>query len=62
MPKVASPCIKLCALDPRSGQCLGCGRTGAEIAAWPAMSDPERAALLARLSTRRDAAPLASPA
>ena len=30
----ASPCIGVCSLDPRSGHCLGCGRSRSEIAAW----------------------------
>ena len=33
MPSIESPCIKVCAVDPRSGLCLGCGRSLAEIAA-----------------------------
>jgi predicted Fe-S protein YdhL (DUF1289 family) len=29
-----SPCIGVCRIDPGSGLCLGCARTGAEIAIW----------------------------
>jgi len=36
-----SPCIGICRLDPR-GYCIGCLRTGDEIARWRAMGDAER--------------------
>lgn len=47
-----SPCIQLCTLDPATGFCLGCGRTGAEIASWIAMSRDERIALKQALPER----------
>ena len=47
-----SPCIKLCTLDPATGFCLGCGRTGSEIAGWIAMSREERIALKQALPQR----------
>ncbi len=48
----SSPCVRLCVLDPASGLCRGCGRTGAEIAAWAAMGEAERLALMAVLPAR----------
>jgi predicted Fe-S protein YdhL (DUF1289 family) len=36
-----TPCIGICRLDAR-GYCLGCRRTGDEIARWRTMSDAER--------------------
>ena len=45
----ASPCIGVCRLDPRTQICVGCGRTIAEIAAWPSLSAEERRAIVARL-------------
>ena len=33
-PAIQSPCIQLCVLEPDSGYCMGCGRTGDEIASW----------------------------
>lgn len=45
----ASPCIGVCRLDGRTQTCVGCGRTIAEIAAWPALDDAERRAILVRL-------------
>jgi uncharacterized protein len=38
---ILSPCVGICRLDPR-GYCLGCHRTGDEIARWRSMSDIER--------------------
>jgi predicted Fe-S protein YdhL (DUF1289 family) len=43
---VASPCILVCAIDPKTGYCFGCGRTREEIAGWLGMSDAERASLM----------------
>ncbi|RDD79905.1 DUF1289 domain-containing protein [Dyella tabacisoli] len=36
-----TPCIGICRLDPR-GYCIGCQRSGDEIARWRSMSDAER--------------------
>jgi len=52
---IASPCIKLCQMDPAHGVCAGCYRTLDEIARWSEMSDAERSRVLARLSDRRTA-------
>jgi uncharacterized protein len=49
---IESPCIKVCTLDARSGRCLGCGRSVDEIARWSAMSDSERARVMAELPAR----------
>jgi predicted Fe-S protein YdhL (DUF1289 family) len=51
----ASPCIGVCRLEPRSQVCVGCGRTIAEIAAWPTLSAEERRAIVARLEASRAA-------
>jgi predicted Fe-S protein YdhL (DUF1289 family) len=47
-----SPCIAVCIIDPKTGLCLGCGRTLAEIARWPRMERAERLALMASLPQR----------
>jgi uncharacterized protein len=52
MPGTTSPCINLCRIDPASGLCRGCRRTIDEIAAWAAMTDGERRAVVALLATR----------
>ena len=51
-----SPCISVCQLDRDSGQCVGCYRTGAEIAAWRSMSADAQRDLLEVLRDRRAAA------
>ncbi len=48
-----SPCISICQIDPKSGNCLGCYRSRQEIARWPAMSTDEQAELLQVLKQRR---------
>jgi hypothetical protein len=53
--RVLSPCNDVCQLDGKSGWCLGCGRTGVEIAAWPRMSDEERQRLMAQMPARLEA-------
>jgi uncharacterized protein len=57
---IASPCIKVCAMDPERAVCAGCHRTLDEIARWSEMSDAERSQVIAQLSVRRQA--LQSPA
>ena len=53
MNALPSPCISVCQLDPISGQCLGCYRTSAEIAAWCSMSPEAQVELLEALRQRR---------
>lgn len=48
-----SPCINVCKMNPDIGLCEGCLRTLDEIAAWSALSDSERRAVLAQLPARR---------
>jgi predicted Fe-S protein YdhL (DUF1289 family) len=51
---IATPCVKVCAVDGQSGYCLGCRRTLPEIAGWVRLSDEERAAIMAALPHRPD--------
>ncbi len=53
-PAIQSPCIKLCVLEPDSGYCIGCGRTGDEIASWISLSPQERKAVVSQLGQRLD--------
>ena len=53
-PAIASPCVKICALDGASGLCVGCFRTLGEIAAWGGLDPAERARIMAELPARRD--------
>lgn len=51
-----SPCIGVCELDPVTGWCRGCLRSGEEIAAWPAASRDLRRRILRQIETRRTSA------
>ncbi|MBL9078336.1 MAG: DUF1289 domain-containing protein [Planctomycetes bacterium] len=51
-PPPLSPCIRVCLLDAARRQCQGCGRTTAEIQAWPLLGDAEKRAVLAELPDR----------
>ena len=51
---IATPCVKVCIVDPESSLCLGCHRTLPEIAGWARFSETERTALMAELPGRRD--------
>jgi predicted Fe-S protein YdhL (DUF1289 family) len=53
--RIRSPCNDVCQLDWKSGWCLGCGRSGAEIAAWPRITDDERDRVMALLPARLEA-------
>ena len=52
---IASPCTKVCTIDPRSGLCLGCGRTLDEIARWTSFGESERDRIMTALPQRRAA-------
>ncbi len=47
-----TPCVNVCMLDDVSGICVGCGRSGHEIASWVTMSPAERRAIMAALPER----------
>ncbi|RZJ02989.1 MAG: DUF1289 domain-containing protein [Brevundimonas sp.] len=51
---VATPCVKVCVVDGASSLCLGCYRTLSEIGGWSALTDDERAAIMAELPSRKD--------
>lgn len=57
---ISSPCTKVCAVSGRTGLCISCGRTLAEIAAWGGLSEAERAAIMAELPQRLAQAEAAS--
>jgi predicted Fe-S protein YdhL (DUF1289 family) len=52
-PAIVTPCILVCFIDPESGLCLGCFRTGDEIANWIAMAPERRVEVMAELPGRR---------
>lgn len=49
-----SPCVGVCTLDQAMGWCLGCGRTGDEIASWIGLDDAGRLAIWNELPARLD--------
>jgi hypothetical protein len=52
---IASPCTKVCTIEPRSQLCRGCGRTLDEIARWTLLGDGERERVMAELPARLSA-------
>lgn len=51
--RIASPCINLCRMDPRTGWCEGCHRSIDEIAAWSGLDEAGKAAVWAQLPGRQ---------
>jgi predicted Fe-S protein YdhL (DUF1289 family) len=49
-----SPCVGICRLDDETGYCIGCGRTGDEIATWSTAGPGGRRAIWAALPARLD--------
>ncbi len=49
---VRSPCVNICEIERRSGECRGCARTIDEITRWPLASEAERVAIVAALPAR----------
>lgn len=47
-----SPCVKVCALDPDSGWCVGCGRSASEIESWPRLAAQDKRDVLLGLPER----------
>jgi uncharacterized protein len=52
MTDIESPCNKVCAVDPSSALCIGCGRNLAEIEGWMGMGADERVRIMAQLPRR----------
>lgn len=51
--EIQSPCVKICMIHPQTGLCLGCKRTGDEIARWSRMSPEERRTIMDALPGRQ---------
>ena len=56
MAAIATPCTKVCIIQPEKGLCLGCGRSLCEIAAWSSLSGEDRSRVMADLPRRLAAA------
>ena len=52
MPAISSPCVRLCAIDPKTGLCDGCGRTLTEIGQWIGYDEAKRRQIIAVLPER----------
>ncbi len=52
-PRIPSPCIQICRLDPFEDVCVGCFRTADEIASWASYSDEQRRQIMGTLKERR---------
>ncbi len=50
--EIESPCVAICLLHPEAGICIGCGRTGDEIARWSTLSPEARREIMAALPAR----------
>ena len=50
--EIDSPCVKICVIHPEAKICVGCYRTGDEIAAWSRLTPQARQALMADLPAR----------
>jgi len=48
MTDVESPCNTVCAVEPISALCIGCGRSLAEIEGWRRMAADERMRIMAQ--------------
>lgn len=49
---IASPCSRICIVDPALKLCVGCGRTLDEIAGWIDHDNAWRASVIAQLPAR----------
>lgn len=55
--EIESPCVKLCVLHPEARICLGCYRTGDEIAGWSRMTPETRRDIMDALPERAKTLP-----
>lgn len=52
--EIASPCTKVCMIQPEARICVGCLRTADEIGGWVSMGPSARAAVMAELPARAE--------
>jgi hypothetical protein len=50
--EIPSPCVRVCLLN-EARICIGCGRSGAEIALWPGADAAVRRAIVEAAAERR---------
>ena len=51
--EIESPCQKICVIHRASGLCIGCLRTGDEIAQWSNMTSEQRKSIMDTLPDRQ---------
>lgn len=49
--QIASPCVSICALD-EDDICVGCHRSGQEIAGWGTKTEAEKAEIMDKVRER----------
>ena len=50
--EIESPCVQVCLIHPETRLCVGCRRTGDEIARWSSMSAEDRRRIMEELPGR----------
>lgn len=50
--EIESPCQNICMIHPETRLCIGCARTGDEIARWSTMSPEARRRIMEELPVR----------
>ncbi len=50
--EIDSPCVDICVIHPKAKICIGCYRTGDEIARWSSYTPQERKQLMRDLPAR----------
>ena len=50
--EIESPCVEICIINPATRLCLGCSRTGDEIARWSSMTAQDRRQIMDELPNR----------
>ncbi|QRG09777.1 DUF1289 domain-containing protein [Xanthobacter dioxanivorans] len=58
---MATPCVRVCVVEPASSLCIGCGRTLREIGSWASYSHATRAAIMSALPERLDRLKASAP-
>lgn len=58
---IATPCVRVCIIEPASGLCIGCGRSMREIGAWTSYSHDARTAIMAVLPARLERLKASAP-
>ncbi len=54
MPKISSPCIQVCFVNPDTDLCMGCNRSVQEIENWLSYSEEKRLEIIAQLPAREN--------